>query len=52
MNYNTIEEIPEWARKTIENLISLGIIGYTDMFEFQLNDDILKICLILERMGI
>lgn len=51
MNYDTLDEIPEWAIPSIKKLIFLGVIGYSDKFEFSLNDDILKICLILARLG-
>ena len=51
MNYSTIEEVPDWARPIVKRLVVSGIIGYQDKFEFLLNDDILKMLLILARLG-
>lgn len=51
MIYNIMEEIPNWAKPTIERLVHNGIIAYEEQFEFPLTEDILRICVILARIG-
>jgi hypothetical protein len=50
--YSKIEELPKWAVSLVQKLIDEGIISYSDSFEFNLTDDILRILLILARVSI
>lgn len=52
MNYKSYEDIPEWAKPIVEDLIDKGIIQYHDkQFEFDLSDEMLKMLVILRRNG-
>jgi len=47
--YNKIEEVPKWARPTIENYIEMGLIKGDENGELKLTYDMIRIITIIER---
>jgi len=47
--YNTVEELPEWAKSTVERMIEQGFIN-GDGAELDLSRDMLRTLVIVERM--
>lgn len=50
MRYNSIEEVPDWARGTIKEMIDTGLIDGTGGGRLDLSDDMLRILYILWHM--
>lgn len=48
MRYNTIEEIPEWGKETIQSLIDKGC--FADPKHLDLSEDMLRVFVIHDRM--
>ena len=46
--YNTIEEIPEWGKETIQSLIDKGC--FADPKHLDLSEDMLRVFVIHDRM--
>lgn len=49
--YETLEDIPEWGRKTVEKLINHNAIQ-GDGTGLHLSNDLVRILVILDRMGV
>ncbi len=48
--YNTIEEIPEWAKATIRKLIDKGI--FADITNLDLSQDMVRLLVMIDRAGV
>ena len=48
MRYNTIDEVPEWAKDTIQKLIDKG--GFADPKQLNLSEDMVRMFVIMERI--
>jgi N-acetyl-anhydromuramyl-L-alanine amidase AmpD len=51
MRYNTIDEIPEWGKPTIQKLVTLGALKGTGD-GFNISEDMLRMFVINDRMGL
>ncbi len=47
--YNTIDEVPEWGRATIQKLIDKGC--FADTKALNLSDDMVRVFVVLDRKG-
>ena len=45
--YNTIDEVPEWGKATIQELINNGC--FADVKNLNLSEDMVRVFVILER---
>ena len=53
MIYNYIDQnMPEWAKPTIQKLVGKGVLVGNEKGELGLNDDMLRLLVILDRQGI
>ena len=52
MKYEVYEDLPEWSKHLVYQMIILGVIQYDNRFEFPLSDELLQVLLILSRKGI
>lgn len=50
LRYNTVQECPEWARKTIRKLIDKGYLNGTGK-GLNLSEDMIRLLVILDRAG-
>lgn len=51
MRYNTLEEIPEYAKETIQRLISRGLLNGTSE-GLNLSEDMVRTLVILDRASL
>jgi hypothetical protein len=49
--YNTVYELPAWARPTVQKLIDKGFLNGTDK-GLELTHDIVRMLVILDRAGV
>jgi len=52
IKYTKIEEIPEERRSVVERMIKNGIIDTDEHGYFGISEDMLKIFIILDRLGL
>ena len=52
MRYHTIQEMPEWARATIQKLVDRGVIQGRDGNNLDLSEDMLRMLVINDRAGL
>ncbi|NDO45955.1 peptidoglycan recognition family protein [Clostridium sp. MD294] len=50
--YNTIEEVPDWAKPTVQKLIDKGVLKGNEKGELQLVYILLRLFVIHDRMGV
>lgn len=50
--YNTLEEVPEWGKATIEKLMNLGVLKGNENGELNLSYDFLRTLVIHDRLGL
>ena len=50
MRYNTLEEIPDWGKPTVQKLLDAGLLA-GDGQSLDLSLDMLRILVILDRSG-
>lgn len=51
MRYNSIEEVPTWARSTIKGMMDEGLISGTGGGNLDLSDDMLRTFYVMKRMA-
>ena len=51
LKYDSVDECPEWARKTVQRIVDKGFLK-GDGKKLSLNEDILRIMVILDRIGV
>ena len=47
--YNTIDEVPEWGKAAIQELINKGC--FADVKALNLSEDMVRVFVVLERKG-
>ena len=52
MIYNTIDEVPDWARPTIQMLVDKGWLKGNGDGQLGLNDTMLRLLVINDRAGL
>ena len=50
--YNTLEEVPEWGKATIEKLMNLEVLKGNENGELNLSYDLLRTLVIHDRLGL
>ena len=49
-NYQVLDKVPDWGKKTIQKVIDKG--AFADVNRLDLSEDILRILVLLDRMGV
>jgi len=52
MRFNTITDMPEWARATIKQLVELGLLKGDEQGNLNLSQDMLRLLVINDRAGL
>ena len=50
--YNTVEDVPGWARHTVEKLVDWGVLAGDGQGNLDLSGDLVRVLVILDRLGI